>query len=178
MNIKIRQESQKDFLKVEKIIVEAFLNAEFSSGKEQELVNDLRLRKEFISSLSLVAEVDGEIAGHILLTPVTIKSPEGSTHPTLALAPVSVAPKFQGKGLGGELILQSHKDALSNGFGSIILLGHPDYYPRFGYKRASEFGIKAPFDVPDEAFMAIELIGSSLAGISGNVIYPEAFSSC
>jgi len=109
----------------------------------------------------LVAEIDNEIVGHILLTKIKIRNDQNQYN-SLALAPVSVLPKHQKKRIGGKLIIESHTIALKLGYNSIILLGHQVYYPKFGYKQAQKFGIKLPFKVLKENCMAIELTKNSL----------------
>jgi len=159
MDIKIRQETSTDYKAVFKLIEEAFENEALS---------------DFVPELSLVAEVDDEIAGYILLTKIKIKS-EKDEFGSLALAPVAVLPKFQKKGIGGMLINKAHKIAKSLDYKSIILLGHEKYYPRFGYLPVDQFGIELPFDAPKENCMAVELIENALSGISGMVKYPKEF---
>ena len=166
----IRKEEPKDYKATEQVVFEAFKEAPMSDGDEYNLVNRLRKSDEFISELSLVAEIDQKIIGHIILTKIKIDEFD-----SLALAPVSVLPEFQGQGIGAQLIKKSHEIAKSLGYKSIILLGHPEYYPRFGYKKASDWNIKAPFDVPDEAFLALELVEAGLTGVSGLVKYSPAF---
>ncbi|HEM3634022.1 TPA: GNAT family N-acetyltransferase [Streptococcus agalactiae] len=175
MNIIIRQETEKDYKLSETVVEKAFKNAEHTDHKEHLLVAKLRKSDAFIPELSLVAELDGEIVGHIMLTKLLIEN-EGSKYDSLALAPVSVVPEHQNKGIGSELISESLKIAKELGFKSVIVLGHDKYYPRFGFKPASTWGIKAPFDVPDEAFMALELEDGSLEDISGTVVYSKEFS--
>ncbi|TYP54234.1 GNAT family N-acetyltransferase [Thermosediminibacter litoriperuensis] len=174
MNITIRQETEKDYKVSEFIVKEAFNDAVYSDHKEHLLVAKLRNSDAFIPELSLVAELDGEIVGHIMLTKVIIKNSERE-YESLALAPVSVLPQYQNKGVGSALIVESLKIAKRLGFKSVIVLGHSKYYPRFGFKPASIWGIKAPFDVPDESFMALELESGSLDGVSGVVVYPKEF---
>ena len=174
MDFHIRKEIESDYKKVFAVIIKAFSNTEYSDHNEQHLVNKLRKTEAFIPELSLVAEYNNKIIGHIILTKIKIIN-EKQSFDSLALAPVSVIPEFQNKGVGSKLILTSHKLATEMGFQSIILLGHEKYYPRFGYKMAGEFGIKLPFDVPEENCMAIELIEGSLSGIHGMVEYPKAF---
>jgi predicted N-acetyltransferase YhbS len=94
---------------------------------------------------------------------------------SLALAPLSVLPSYQNKGIGSALINEGLKIAKELEFKSVIVLGHAKYYPRFGFKPASTWGIKPPFDVPDNAFMALELKSGSLNGIKGTVMYPKEF---
>ena len=175
MNISVRQEESSDFEEVFKIIKEAFKNEPFSDFTEHFLVERLRKSKDFVPELSIVAILENEIIGHILLTKVKINNIEESFH-SLALAPVSVKPSFQNKGVGGQLILQAHAKAIELGYKSIILLGHEDYYPRFGYQKSSVFGIKLPYDVPDENCMAVELVENGLAGVNGLVEYPKEFN--
>ncbi|MEM0991954.1 MAG: N-acetyltransferase [Bacteroidota bacterium] len=146
-----------------------------SDHKEQFLVERLRKSSAFISELSMVAEVGGKIVGHILLTKLKIKQ-ETNEFDSLALAPVSVLPEFQGKGIGGKLILESHKKAKALGHKSIVLLGHEKYYPRFGYEQAAKYGIELPFEVPKENCMVIELVENGLNGVRGMVEYPKEFS--
>lgn len=134
----------------------------------------LRKSKSFIPELPLVTESNGSLVGHILLTKIKIINGD-EVFQSLALAPVSVHPNYQGKGIGGKLIMESHKLARTLGFKSIIILGHKDYYPKSGYQKASDFGIKLSFEVRDENCMAIELITGSLSNISGLVEYPTEF---
>ena len=175
MNISIRQEKKTDYSAVFELIENAFKDLEMSDHKEQFLVQRLRNSTAFVPELSLVAEYEHEIIGHILLTKIRIKNDQ-SEFQSLALAPVTVLPKYQKQGIGGMLIEEAHKKAKELGFKSVILLGHADYYPRFGYRKASEYGIKLPFDVPDEYCMVIELTENALAGVKGTVEYPKEFN--
>jgi len=175
MNIEIRKEEKEDFRTVFELIRLAFENEELSDHKEQFLVERLRNSDAFIPELSLVAEVDNQIAGYILLTKINIEDKNKNTYTSLALAPVAVLPDFQGKGIGGKLIQAAHDKARALGFGSVVLLGHESYYPKFGYKLTKEFGIKLPLDVPEENCMAIELSQNALKNVSGVVQYPKEF---
>lgn len=170
MNLKIRQEQVEDYELTERVVKLAFANAEHSDNKEHKLVSRIRKSNEFIPKLSLVATDNDKILGHILLSKIKISEAE-----SLALAPVSVLPEYQNIGVGGLLITEALKDAKELGYNSVVVLGHPEYYPKFGFKKASLWGIKAPFDVPDEAFMAIELSGNALSEVSGVVEYPSVF---
>lgn len=178
MNITIRQETQNDVPVVFEVVKNAFLAEKISDHQEHFLVARLRESDAFVPELSLVAEIIGvqepRIIGHILLTKIRINS-ERESFQSLALAPVSVIPEYQGKGIGGMLIEHAHKVAARLGFESIVLLGHAGYYPRFGYRPASDFDIELPFDVPAENCMVIELIANSLDGVSGLVEYPQEF---
>lgn len=175
MELKIRQEDKKDFKAVFELIEKAFENVAFSDHREQFLVERLRVSDAFVPELSLVAEQNDQIVGYILLTKIKIKNETGKTAESLALAPVAVLPDFQGKGIGGQLIRTAHDKARTMGFGSVILLGHEKYYPKFGYQMTSQYGIRLPFDVPPENCMVIELIPGALKDVSGVVGYPKAF---
>ncbi|PED06194.1 GNAT family N-acetyltransferase [Bacillus pseudomycoides] len=174
MNIKIRQELEKDYNGAEEVVKQAFLNEAFSDRKEHELVNRIRKCDAFIPELSLVA-VDKEVVGHVLLSKVKIVDGDTSVE-SLALAPVSVAPDYQKKGIGSLLISNVLRKAKELGYHSVIVLGHKDYYPKFGFKPASIWNICAPFEVPDEVFMAMELTENALQNLQGIVQYSEAFS--
>lgn len=172
--MKIRREEIKDYKEVFKLIENAFENEVYTDHKEQFLVERLRNAEAFIPELSLVAEIDGEITGYILLTKIKIINND-IQKTSLALAPVAVLKKYQGKGIGGKLIEEAHRKAKELGFESVILLGHEKYYPKFGYEMTIKYGIKLPFDVPDENCMLIELTENALKDITGIVEYPKEF---
>ena len=88
---------------------------------------------------------------------------------------MAVIPEYQRKGIESKLIKKGIEKAKELGFDSIIVLGHEDYYPKFGFERASKWNIRCPFEVPDEAFMAIELTEKALEGKAGTVKYPDEF---
>lgn len=163
-----------DYKRSEFVVEKAFENAEYSDYKEHFLVAKLRKSEAFIPELSLVIELDGEVVGNIMLTKLIIKNDENK-EVSLALAPVSVLPQYQNSGIGSKLIIESLKIAKQIGFKSVIVLGHDKYYPRFGFKPASTWNIKCPFDVPNESFMALELKKDSLLDVVGTVIYPKEF---
>lgn len=167
--IKIRQECKDDYNEVYDVVKSAFESAEHSDGDEQELVVRLRKSKNFIERLSLVAEVDGKIAGHIMFTKIDIA---GTVQ--LALAPLAVLPEYQKKGIGTALIKEGHCIASQLGYDFSVVLGSENYYPKFGYKKASLYGIRAPFDVPDENFMAFKLNDKDML-LNGVVKYAEEF---
>ncbi|UTR05976.1 N-acetyltransferase [Alkalihalobacillus sp. LMS6] len=176
MTITIRQEIKSDYPITETVIEEAFKNEEQSNHQEHLLVGKIRKSDAFIPQLSLVAvHEDEEIVGHILLSHITIVNGESAVD-SLALAPVSVTPSYQNKGIGSQLIHTALQQAKDLGYESVIVLGHDAYYPKFGFKRASTFNIKAPFDVPDEAFMALELTPHALDQVTGVVQYSKPFT--
>ena len=166
--MKIRQENTDDYKTV-------FVLNElaFDQKDESELIERIRKGNSFIPELSLVAEIDKEIVGYILFSKIKIKN--GINFESLALAPMAVLPKFQKKGIGGSLIIEGLKKAKELGYKSVIVLGHKEYYPKFGFKKASKWGIVCPFEVPDEYFMAIELTAETLSEKTGTVVYPQEF---
>jgi len=164
----IRQEKKEDYKKIYEINKKAF-----NQNNESELINRIRASKNFIPELSLVAENNGEIIGHILFSKMKIIGEK--EYETLSLAPIAVLPKYQNQGVGGKLIKEGLKRAEKLGFDSVIVVGHKDYYPKFGFEKASKWKIKCPFDVPDEAFMGIELKPGSLRNKSGVVEFPKEF---
>lgn len=174
MRIAIRKETIVDYPIIFEIIRDAFPGIEHSGGDECFIVERLRKNTGFVPELSLVEETDGEVVGHILFSKIKIQNGEDNFE-VLSLASVSVKPGFQNKGIGSSLIREGLKIATETGHTAVIVLGHPEYYPRFGFKMASSWKIKAPFEVPDEVFMAMELLPGSLANISGAVIYPKEF---
>lgn len=178
MTITIREERTEDYTTTEQVVKSAFADMEFSHQREHELVAQIRKDSEaFIPELSLVAihQDQNEIVGHILLSKIKIKQENQSTE-SLALAPVSVLPKYQRKGIGRMLILDALQKAKELGYRSVVVLGHPEYYSKFGFQKASLWAIQAPFEVQDEVFMATELREHALENVSGVVEYSRAFS--
>ena len=165
----IRQERSEDYDEVYCVVKEAFESAEYSDGTEQNLVVELRKCKSFIPELSLVAVEDDKIVGHILFTKAIVQSVE-----VLALAPLSVLPEYQNRGIGLALMKAGHSIAKSLGYEYSVVLGHSKYYPKAGYIPASEYGIKAPFEVEDENFMALSLNGNQNK-LNGIMKYDKAF---
>jgi putative acetyltransferase len=173
MNVmyKIREEQEKDILAIKEVNGLAF-------GRENEsrLIEAIRNSEYFVPQLSLVAETDThEIIGHILFSMIFIETKNGPIQ-SLVLAPMAVKPKFQNQGVGSALVREGLKRCAELGYQSVVVLGHPDFYPKFGFIPASTKGIKAPFEVPDEVFMIYETKPGALNGVKGIVKYPEAFS--
>ncbi|MGB0930007.1 MAG: GNAT family N-acetyltransferase [Chitinophagales bacterium] len=172
--IHIRQEIPSDYPAVFNIVEAAFKTLEVSDQTEHFLVERLRKSESFIPELSLIAEKEGEIVGHILLTKIKINK-DHESFDSLTLAPVSVKPDFQNQGIGGQLILAAHKIAKELGYKSVVLLGHAHYYPRFGYEWTSKYGIELPFKAAEQNCMIVELVEGGLKGVSGVVEYDKAF---
>lgn len=168
--LNIRPETKDDYSQITEVN-----DLAFGQKNEGILIKKLRQSGKFIPELSLVAELNKKIIGHILFYPITIHSPETKFF-SLALAPMAVTPTYQRLGIGSRLVFEGLRTAKRLGHKSVIVLGHPEYYPKFEFKRASEWNIKAPFEVPDEAFMALELVKDELKGRSGTVEYPEEFN--
>jgi predicted N-acetyltransferase YhbS len=173
--LELRQELPADYVEVSKLVELTFRNEKSSDHGEHFLVDRLRNSTAFVPELSIVAEVEGNLVGHILFTKIKIKN-EVESFASLALAPVSVKPGFQKKGIGGQLIRYGHKSAKALGFKSIVVLGHEAYYPKFGYILASKFNIRFPFAAPDKNCMVIELEKDNLVGVQGIVQYADEFS--
>lgn len=146
----------------------------FGGETELKIVETIRSSAVFIPDLSLVAVSDGQVVGHILLSPVHIPT-ETSDIPALALAPIGVLPGFQRQGIGSLLVERGIQRSRELGHAIVIVVGEPSFYPRFGFTPARARGLEAPFPVPDEAFMVLELIPGALDGITGTVTYPPAF---
>lgn len=168
--LNIRPETKKDFSKITQV-------NDFAFGQKNEgrLIERLRQTEKYIPELSLVAELDDEIIGHILFYPITIHS-DISKFLSISLGPMAVAPVHQRKGIGSQLVIEGLEAAKKLGHRSVIVVGHPEYYPKFGFKRASQWNIKVPFEVPDDAFLAMELAEGELEGKSGTVEYPKEFN--
>lgn len=165
----IRQERADDYKQVYSLIAKAFETAEHADGNEQDLAAALRQGGAFIPELSLVAEIDGEIAGHILFTRAHVGNSE-----VLALAPLSVLPKFQRQGVGTALIAEGHRIARRLGYPYSLVLGSETYYPRFGYLPADRLGVEVPAGMPPQNFMAVKLLEDA-GPICGRVVYAEEF---
>lgn len=168
MDVKIRKEEEKDNKRVYEVNRLAF-----QQENESKLIEKIRKGENFIPELSLVAEIGNEIVGHILFSKIKIIG--DSVFESLALGPMAVIPEFQKQGIGEKLIKIGLEKAKKLSFDSVIVLGHKEYYQKFGFQRASKWGIKCPFDVPDEVFMAIELTNKALENKAGTVNYPKEF---
>lgn len=148
--------------------------AAFETEAEANLVN--ALRDSGIPFISFVAEEDEEILGHILFTPVELVGDDSGLR-LMGLAPMAVLPKVQKKGIGSQLVRTGIIQCSTQGYDAIVVLGHPEYYPKFGFVPSIEYGIKSEYEVPDEAFMVLELKKSSMKGKKGMIKYHDAFGS-
>jgi putative acetyltransferase len=152
----IRQEASGDASAIRRVNVRAF-----GQPEEAALIEALRRRDAF--TLSLVALLGDQVVGHILFTPVKIESAD-STFEALGLGPMAVLTHYQRKGIGSRLVQAGLEECQRAGHEVVVPVGHPEYYPRFGFFPARRFGIRYEEKVPEEAFMLVELREGALAG--------------
>ncbi len=164
----IRRETPKDIDSIRYVNEQAF-----GQKEEAEIID--KLRKRDVVTLSLVAVQADQIVGHILFSPVSVES-EYSSFEVITLTPMAVLPEYQRKEIGSQLVRAGLEECRRLGHEIVVVLGHPDYYPRFGFVPASTYGIKCKYDVPDEVFMALELRQGALSGRSGVVKYQPEFN--
>ena len=133
-----------------------------------------RVREAFDGLVSLVAVVEGRVVGHVLFSPVRIETGEGRDVFGMGLAPLAVLPEYQRRGIGTELMEAGLAALGQTSCPFVVVLGHPDYYPRFGFEPASRRGIRCKWDVPDEAFMVLVMDEEAMRGVAGLAHYrPE-----
>ena len=164
----VRAEEQRDWAAVHAVNVSAF-----ETSEEANLVD--ALREQARPLVSLIAQDDDAIVGHIMFSSVSLAG-----HPSLkimGLAPMAVAPEHQRKGIGSALVRAGLDQCGQLGFGAVVVLGHPAYYPRFGFLSSARYGIGCEYDVPEEVFMVVELQIGFLRGASGKVKYHAAFGA-
>lgn len=164
----VRQETAEDIRAIDVVNISAFQGED-----EAQLVTELRMSAAFIPELSLVAEVNGRIVGHVLLFAVTLVGQDGEKR-ILALAPMGVVPSQSHRGIGSALARAALTKAGSLGYGGIVVIGHPEFYKRFGFKAASEWKIKCSVPVGEDAVTAYELVKDGFKN-GGAVRYPQVF---
>ncbi|MNX35438.1 hypothetical protein D3C86_657040 [compost metagenome] len=165
----IREETSDD-----REVIRAVNRLAFGGDTEGELIDRLRADGDVL--LSLVAQVDGEVVGHILFSKLKSET-RGGTIKAAALAPMAVTPEFQGRGIGTSLVERGLALCRERGYTAVVVLGHPDYYPRFGFSAQKGQALDSPYSEAGEAYMALELVPGALVGVSGSVRYPEAFAA-
>ena len=164
----IREESPKDINGIYEINKQAF-----EDESEAKIVNALREADEL--SLSLVAQINNQIVGHIAFSEVKIDS-GAESYDAIGLAPMAILPEYQRRGYGSELVEKGLKILSERGHEIVVVLGHPEYYPKFGFITTDKYGIHCEFECPAEAFMIKELKQNSLKGIGGTVKFNPKFS--
>jgi putative acetyltransferase len=166
--VKIREENKTDLDAIYTVNLSAF-----ETPAEANLVNVLRDSVQLI--ISLVADVDGATIGHIMFSPVMLS---GHTNlKIMGLAPMAVIPTQQNRGVGSALVKAGLERCRKLDYSAVVVLGHPKYYPRFGFIPSSEFNITSEYEVPDDVFMAMELKPLALRNVSGTIKYSDAFSN-
>jgi putative acetyltransferase len=166
--IKVRAEAASDFNAIDVVNLSAF-----EGESEAQLVGELRKSAGFIPDLSLVAELNGRIVGHVVLSRVQLKT-GGKSKEILALGPMSVVPSQSHRGIGSELMDAAVARARPLCYEAIVVAGHPDYYRRFGFKPAADWGVSCNLGIPEDALLAMELVEGALSG-GGEVEYPDIF---
>ncbi|MEE8597524.1 MAG: N-acetyltransferase [bacterium] len=166
--ITIRQEKKQDIE-----VIRQLNNKAFGQSQEADIID--KLRNNYNHFLSLVAELDNKIVGHILFTPVIIEADKVAIE-GVGLAPMAVLPKYQKQGIGSILVIKGLEKVKQSGCPFVIVLGHSEYYPKFGFEPASRYGIRSEWEVPDEAFMIVVFDKSKLQGISGVAKYRSEFA--
>jgi putative acetyltransferase len=166
--VTVRTETAEDVRAIDVVHISAF-----GGDAEAQLVSTLRDSNDYKRELSLVAEIGGRIVGHVLLTRVPLRK-GGTEKQVLALGPMSVVPSQSHRGIGSELIQASKKLAREKGYGSIVVLGHPEFYKRFGFMPAKERQVSCNLPAPEEALTVYEVEPGNLSG-GGHVEYPEPF---
>jgi predicted N-acetyltransferase YhbS len=177
MEILIQRTKTKDFLITENITRETFWNL-FKPGCDEHLVlHNLRKSNCYISNLDMVALSENKIIGHIIITKANVVNTQNKEHQVLCVGPISVLPKFQKKGIGTKLLNDTIAIAKELGYSAMILFGHPDYYHRFGFVNAQNYGITTKEGMNFEPFMALELFPNALAAVSGKFYEDKAFET-
>jgi putative acetyltransferase len=166
--MRIRPEADAD-----RAAIHAVNQAAFETSAEADLVDALRAKAGQL--ISLVAAIDEKIVGHILFSAVSLAEHSGLN--LMGLGPMAVLPQHQRGGIGSALVREGLKRCKALGCQAVVVVGHPEYYPRFGFVPASRYGIRCEYDVPDDVFMLAELKGGALRGASGLIRYDEAFGS-
>ncbi len=163
MNIFIHPETPADYKAAENILLSTF-----PTDAESKLVN--AIRKNGNAIISLVATLDEKVIGHILFSPLTTHPP--TPEHGLGLAPVAVDPAYQSKGVGSKLIRAGLQTCIDRQYDYVVVLGNPKYYTRFGFQKASEFGLQNEYGVDDE-FMVVKFKSLPVGGL---VKYVNEFS--
>jgi len=164
--MRVRTEEDAD-----RLAIYAVNRAAFERSAEATLVDVLREKATAV--VSLVAEIDGQVVGHIMFSAVTFAEQPAAR--VVGLAPMAVLPEHQRAGIGSALVREGLQRCGQLGYQAVVVLGYPGFYPRFGFVPASRYGIHCEYDAPDDAFMIVELQPQALRSLHGVVRYHEAF---
>jgi len=170
MQVNIKRVKKRDFEEID-----ILLKVAFEGNLVATLFQELKDTGHYIPELTKVARINNQIIGIIVYSHAQIIQGK-KIHETISLAPMAVLPAYQNLGIGGELIRSSFAKARELGYQSVIVMGYEGYYPRFGFKQASEYGIQCSFDVPIENIMALELFPDSLSKVKGKIKYHPIFN--
>ena len=171
----IRQETPDDYKAAELMTMRSFWNKYFPACTEHFLIRIIRESKDYIPGISRLAELDGRIVGAVYYTRAWIVDGD-KKHEIATFGPLAVEPTLEGNDIGGALMRETIRLAKEAGIKGIALMGEPDYYPRFGFRRGAEFGITDAEGNTFDALMVLPLRPGGLDGISGRLIHPAAFS--
>lgn len=165
----IRPERPEEFPAIYRLIEEAFRTAKVSDGKEQDFTDRLRAGGGYIPSLALVAEEETRLVGHTMLTRTALR--DGT--PVLLLAPLSVVSDRRGRGIGEALVREALRRARDLGEETVVLVGDPAYYGRFGFRQSTELGIRNTNGIPDRYVQVLELVPGPLADKDTTITFDE-----
>lgn len=166
----VRQENINDYEEIDRLLLEAF-----GGSQEIQLVRQIRRSQDYIPSLSFVAVDNNVIVGHLLFSKVQLTFDSGEVCQILSLAPLSVLPQHQKQGVGSTLVLHGLNEVRKIAYPLIVVIGHPQYYLKFGFVLAKPFGLRVKYKVPDNAFFVMEIEKGFLHQRSGLVEFPEYF---
>jgi len=166
--MQIRTEQPSDYQATSEVILQAF-----RQDNEVRLVEEIRKSDRYIPNLSLVAEIDGVVVAHILFSYIDLVNKV--TYKVLGLAPLVVRSPNQKQGIGSALVQEGLARANAMGEAIALVLGHPQFYTRFGFEPSIRYGIESPFPVPEDFFM-VKLLNGYQNAQRGKVVYPPAFT--
>jgi predicted N-acetyltransferase YhbS len=175
-NIVIKPETPDDYKEAENMTREAFWDVYRPGCNEHLVLHNLRNSPAFVTELDLIAVEGDKIVGNIVYSRAKVIDEQGRESVILCMGPFAVLPDYQKKGIGSELLKRSVERARELGYKAVIIFGEPDYYHKFGFKNAAEYGIKTAEGENLEPFMALELQENGLKGISGRFYYDAAYN--
>ena len=164
----IRCEKEDDYKEIYELVKTAFETAKLPPDGEADYVNDLRMSDEYIPDFALVAEENGKLIGHIMLTKTFIKTEYEKTE-CLLLSPVCTKLEYRNKGVGAKLITEALNRARAAGYKAVFLVGDPNYYGRFGFMKVKNFNISYTMDIEEQYVLGCELYKNALKGIKGSI---------